>query len=154
MSPGTAPRPIAPEHALVVAGCSRRKHPSESHVPALELYAGGIAPQLRARLGALPPYRARIRFLSAEHGLVHADTPLLPYDRHMTARRRTELERVVGEQVRREWEPSGPATVLVVADAAYLPLLCAVPSGIRVRWIPDPHGWAQAAAVLDSWRWP
>jgi hypothetical protein len=68
---------------MVIVGCTARKALAPEPLPALELYNGGCVPPLRARLGGDPRLRARVRFLSAEHGLVTADTPLRTYDRRL-----------------------------------------------------------------------
>ncbi|KWW97746.1 hypothetical protein TH66_19905 [Carbonactinospora thermoautotrophica] len=143
---------------LVIAGCSRRKTPTRVPVPALELYQGGIAPQLRRRLGARPEFRERIRFLSAEHGLITADQRLLPYDRPLTAARAVELRPRMAEAIADEFAARGvPEHVLIVAEPLYLVLLAdllAHPARPLLHWIPDPRDWPRAAAVLDAWRWP
>ncbi len=72
---------------MVIAGCSRRKLQTAVPVPALDLYQGGCIPALRARARETGWLRSRTWILSAEHGLVHANTPLLPYDRRMDGQR-------------------------------------------------------------------
>ncbi|MEW2401369.1 DUF6884 domain-containing protein [Streptomyces sp. NPDC046862] len=143
---------------LILAGCSRRKTPTDTPVPALELYAGGIAPQLRARVGHLPDLRQRVFFLSARHGLVDANTSLLPYDQALTAEQANALRPEVSRRLRWRLDELGaPARLLVVAEPLYLVLVADVLADDDrplVHWIPDPHGWPQAAAVLDEWNWP
>ncbi|MFJ1707148.1 hypothetical protein [Kitasatospora sp. NPDC088346] len=143
---------------LLIAGCSRRKAEEPRPVPALERYTGGIAPQLLARFAGHPPARGRIRFLSAEHGLVHADDPLAPYDRRLTRERAVQLRPIVAAQLRHDFAATGtPRRVLLVLEPDYLiPLadLLALPERPVVQWVSDPRGWPQAAAVLDEWRWP
>lgn len=143
---------------MVIVGCTARKTSARGPVPALELYNGGCVPTLRARLGADPRLRARVRFLSAEHGLVSADTPLHPYDRPLDPDRVAELRPEVMAALDREMSTDGiPAEVLVVAEPLYLVLLAdllALPARPRLHWISDPaHGWSQARAVLDDWGW-
>ncbi len=124
----------------------------------MELYQGGCVSTLRARLGGQLRLRARVRFLSAEHGLVTADTPLHPYDRALDLARAVELRPVVMAALNREMTTHGvPREVLVVAEPLYLVLLAdllALPARPLVHWIPDhAHGWPQASAVLDGWGW-
>ncbi|MET8981651.1 DUF6884 domain-containing protein [Streptomyces sp. NPDC004539] len=149
-------RPLPSTLALV--GCSRTKTPTRSPLPALELYAGGIAPQLRTRVGHLPDLRRRVCFLSARHGLVDADTPLLPYDQALTAERADRLRPEVHRLLRPRLDALGaPARLLVVAEPLYLVLVADILADRDrplVHWIPDPHGWPQASAVLDDWNWP
>lgn len=143
---------------MVIIGCTARKALTPGPLPALELYNGGCVPSLRARLGADPRLRARVRFLSAEHGLITADTPLHTYDRPLDLDRAAELRPAVTAALRREMTTGGvPREVLVVVEPLYLVLLAdllALPARPRLHWIPDPgHGWAQARAVLDQWGW-
>jgi hypothetical protein len=143
---------------MVIVGCTARKALTPEPLPALELYEGGCVPSLRARLGGQPQLRARVRFLSAEHGLVTADTPLRPYDRPLDPARAAQLRPVVMAALHREMTTDGvPHEVLVVAEPLYLVLLAdllALPARPLLRWIPGhAHGWSQASAVLDDWGW-
>src|SRR5690606_6708446 len=102
---------------LVIVGCSAEKTPTDGPLPALELYDGGCVPPLRARLGDDARLRARVRFLSAQHGLVTADTPLRPYDRPLDPERATVLRPHVMAALHQEMEAAGvPSEVLVVAE--------------------------------------
>jgi len=151
------PPPAGPLAArLVIAGCSRRKQASAVPVPALELYEGGCIPWLRARLGGCPQLRRRVRIVSAEHGLLEADSPLLPYDRLLDAGRARQLAAAVTAALARDWAGSGaPGEVLVIAEPLYLvPLAALLATPARVHWVPDPRDTAQAARVLDQWGWP
>ncbi|MDH6144141.1 hypothetical protein P3T35_006178 [Kitasatospora sp. GP30] len=143
---------------LLIAGCSRRKAPERRPLPALERYTGGIAPHLRTRFAGHRTARDRIRFLSAEHGLVHADTLLTPYDRQLTPAHADRLRPLVAEQLTREFKAEGvPDRVLLVLEPLYLvPLadLLEHPGRPTLHWVHDPRGWAETAAVLDEWRWP
>jgi len=139
---------------LVIAGCSAEKATCTGLLPAIDLYDGGCVPPLRARLGPVPALRARVRFLSAEHGLVTADTPLRGYDRPLDPRRAAELR----PQVTRQLAAGGvPGDILLIAEPLYLVLiadLLALRRRPRIHWIPDHRsGWPQAAAVLDRWGW-
>ncbi len=161
----TAPPALtwAPDHPvagrLVVVGCTRRKTATQTPVPALALYQGGCVPQLRARFGHRLDLRARVRILSAEHGLVDADTPLLPYDRALTAERAAQLRPGVGARLLAEFATHGvPRAMLVVAGPLYLRLLSDVFMATprpALEWFADPAAdWDHAAAVLDRWGWP
>lgn len=146
--------PVLP---LVIVGCSAEKTPAPRPLAALELYNGGCVPALRARLGHQPHLRARVRFLSAMHGLVTADTPLSSYDLPLDAARADALRPQVAERLHAELTARLPSNVLVIAEPLYLVLLAdllALPERPRVHWVPDhAHGWPQAAAILDSWHW-
>ena len=141
---------------LLIAGCSRRKTATAVPVPALELYQGGCIPALRARAGTRRSLRGRIRILSAEHGLVTADTPLLPYDRELDAGRAAQLLPAVARAIAGAGIRAGQGTeLLVIAGPAYLALVAAaLPAGTPAVWVPDPYDWARAAVVLDRWGWP
>ena len=150
---------------LVIAGCSRRKLATAMPVPALELYQGGCVPALRARLGAHPSCRRRVRILSAEHGLVGADTALLPYDRPLTLERAVALQPAVLAALTPELSltpdgPPGQVELLALLEPLYLVPLAGVlalpgPGRPRIHWVPDPtEGWPAAAAILDAWGWP
>jgi len=160
----TRPGPARPTGAdqdtsrLVIVGCSANKATTAGPLPALELYDGGCVPPLRARLGGQPRLRARVRFLSAEHGLVTADTLLHPYDRPLDGQRAVELRPHVASALGRDMAAHGvPEEILLVAEPLYLVLLAdllALPARPRVQWIPDhANGWPQARAVLDDWGW-
>jgi hypothetical protein len=143
---------------LIIVGCSAEKTPTDQALPAMDLYDGGCVPPLRARLGHLPDRRAHVRFLSAQHGLVTADTPLRTYDRALDPVRAHELRHVVAQQLQTEFAAKGvPDSILLVAEPLYLVLIAdlfAMPERPRVHWIPDhAHGWPQAATILDEWGW-
>ncbi len=144
---------------MVIVGCSRRKTATTVPVAALDLYQGGRVPRLRARIAGRADLRARIWILSAEHGLVHADTPLLPYDRHMTPARAEELRTRIGATVGAVISAGGgPEMVLAVAEPLYLLALADLPAILSphpVHRIADTgEGWAQAETLLTAWSWP
>jgi hypothetical protein len=142
---------------MVIAACSARKTATTSQVPAFELYQGGCVPPLRERVGHDPRLRGRVRFLSAEHGIIGADTLLLPYDRALDPRRAAELRPAVTRALVADFTKAGfPRQVLVIAEPTYLILLAdLLAAGIPMHWVPDVRaGWAEAAAVLDGWGWP
>ncbi|GAA4198117.1 hypothetical protein GCM10022252_48020 [Streptosporangium oxazolinicum] len=132
---------------LIIVGCSRRKLDTATPVAALELYLGCCFPQLRGRIASSPRHRVRVLILSALHGLITADTPLLPYDVRMTPERATELR---------------AACTAVLADIPRSETLLLMEHGYSRalpdragRLIADPVGsWPEVATVLDSWGWP
>jgi len=145
--------------SIVIAGCSRRKTSAGEPVPALDLYQGGCIPALRACAEAKPGLRSRIWILSAEHGLLHADTPVLPYDRRMDPARAAWLRPAVRQCLHAECGRNGrPLEVLVIAEPLYqlaLADLGALVGPDRVRWVSDPaRDWGTAEAVIDSWSLP
>lgn len=151
-------RPVADE-TLVIVGCSRRKASTAEPIAALDLYQGGVVPRLRARVAGQPALRRRIRIISAEHGLVHANTRLLPYDRHLNRARARELRPAVNTTIRQEAVMGrAPTHVLVVAEPPYQRILLDLPvilAPAHVEWIDDPAtGWSAADAILTDWSWP
>lgn len=141
---------------LVIAGCSRRKAATQAPVPALELYQGGGIPWLRARIGHDIRLRGRIRILSAGHGLLPADRPLLPYDRRMDRERAAQLVPEVTAVLASDWACAGrPQEILVIAEPLYLvPLTAILATPSRVHWVADPYDSAAAGRVLGQWGWP
>jgi hypothetical protein len=142
---------------MVIAGCSRRKLQTAVPVPALDLYQGGCIPALRARAQETGWLRSRTWILSAEHGLVHADTPLLPYDRRMDGQRAAQLRPAASRHLRDEFTRRGiPREVLVIAEPLYqliLADLASLAGAERVRWVSDPaREWDKASAVISAWR--
>ncbi len=80
------------DRRLLVLSCSERKSRGTVPLPAWHVYDGNlfrICKGLLAR-GAWPP-DVGVRILSAEHGLIRPDTPILPYDRRMTPDRAGQL---------------------------------------------------------------
>lgn len=142
---------------MVIAGCSRRKLQTAVPVPALDLYQGGCIPALRALTRETCWLRSRTWILSAEHGLLHADAPLLPYDRRMDEQRAALLRTGACRHLREEFRQRGfPREVLVVAEPLYqlaLADLVSLAGADRVRWVDDPdREWAKASAVISTWR--
>ncbi|MGI5213819.1 DUF6884 domain-containing protein [Plantactinospora sp. CA-290183] len=147
----------ATQRRLVIVCCCAKKADTLVPIPALDLYQEGPVPQLRARVGHRPDLRSRIRVLSAEHGIVGADTPLLPYDRPLDMDRAVVLRPAVTRALWREMHVNGvPEEVLVAVEPLYLVLLAdllAVP-GVRIRWITDPMAdWSATESVLKEWGW-
>jgi hypothetical protein len=143
----------------VIVGCSRRKTPTTVPVPAFDLYQGGRVPDLRACLAGRPDLRRRVWIISAEHGLIHADTLLLPYDRRLDAARAFALRPKVARVARADLAAGGPPReVLVVAEPLYLLALADLPDVLApspVHWIDDPAGgWQRAEKILTTWSWP
>lgn len=141
---------------LAIVGCSRRKLATSVPVAALDLYQGGCVPWLRSRLASAPHLRVRVRILSAQHGLLHADHPVLPYDRPLDPERAAEILPLVTDALAREWAVDGaPREVLVVAEPLYLvPLAAILATPAIVHWVPDPYDTDTAGRVLRRWGWP
>ncbi|MGH3887383.1 MAG: DUF6884 domain-containing protein [Pseudonocardiaceae bacterium] len=144
-----------PARRVIIVGCSARKLRTTTAVAALDLYEGWCVPRLRAHADGNPGLRAHILVLSAKHGLIPAQTPLLPYDQPLTPHRVADLR----PQIHRAWVQQTQHAVvgelLLLLEPAYLELIA--PSLLRhpptvAYWIPDPtRAWEHATAVLDRW---
>lgn len=144
---------------VVIAGCSRRKSPSVGPLPALDLYEGGCIPALRACAGRAPGLRRRIWILSALHGLLHAEDPVLPYDKRMDPERAAQLRPAIRQRLETDWARSGaPSAILVIAEPVYqlaLADLGMLADRGQVHWVSDPAGdWDTAEAILSTWSLP
>ena len=76
---------------LLILACSRRNLLDDGPLPAVERYDGPAFRILRRFLRERPSEAPDVLILSAEHGLIAQDTPILAYDREMTAARAREL---------------------------------------------------------------
>lgn len=78
--------------ALLVQGCSKSKTNPDEPVPALDLYSGFFFKIIKKAIrdGEFDA-RLDISILSAEHGLINAETHIEWYDRKMNQNRATEL---------------------------------------------------------------
>ncbi|MEV6849245.1 DUF6884 domain-containing protein [Actinoplanes sp. NPDC051411] len=157
------PLPIRPrstdpiDSRLIIVACCERKRPTDRPIPALQLYDDGCIPALRTRLGHHARLRGRIRILSARHGLVHADTPLLPYDQALTPAVADQIRAQVNAALARDFSATGtPSEALIIVEPLYLiPLADLLTVGARIHWIPNYFtGWPEASAILDTWSWP
>lgn len=142
---------------LLIVGCTRRKAMVAEPVPAYQLYHGGLVPALRDRLGARSVHWDRVRFLSAQHGLIPATRALAPYERRLTADRTAYLSRLVADQFRADDLIPDPDPVLVVAEPPYWALLTPAfthRTPTLCHWISDVRGgWPQVASILGTWGW-
>lgn len=147
--------PVPVERGLIIAGCSRRKKPTEKPIPALDLYEGGCIPGLRDRLGNDTRFRQRIRIISALYGLLHADSPVVHYDRRLTNLADADaLRQHVAPHLNDQL--AAVTHVLALVEPLYLFALEPVVhrlDAIRLYWIAAPRDWHRAAAVLDTWGW-
>jgi hypothetical protein len=144
---------------LLIAGCSLRKRAACGPVTALELYEGGIIPQLRFRIGHLPVLRRRVRILSAKYGLISADHPAEPYDLILDPDGADRLRPAIEAALHQEFERDGtPDEVLVVAEPLYVSLVSGYltnhPERPPLRTVTDPRDWRTPSTVLDMWGWP
>ncbi|MGH3807618.1 MAG: DUF6884 domain-containing protein [Pseudonocardiaceae bacterium] len=146
-----------PARHVVIVGCSARKLPTTTPVAALDLYQGWCVPQLRAYIHRRAGLREHILVLSGKHGLIHADTPLLPYDQQLTPQRVADLRPDVHQAWVQQTRRMAVSELLLLLEPAYLgligPSLLSDPP-TAAHWIPDPtQAWEHAIAVLERWGW-
>jgi hypothetical protein len=159
MTPTPTPR-VAPEHGLIIINCSQRKLTTSVPVPAWDLYQGACVPQLRAQFAGDPAHRARVRILSAQHGLLHPDDPINTYDRRLeTAAEAIRLhEQTVRAHLDAEFAMA-PALrqVLIIVEPLYLLALQRLYDHLnrlaQVVIIPNPGAWQDGLTVLRQWGW-
>lgn len=85
---------------LLIISCSQRKRPDPGLLPAVDRYDGPAFRVLRRYLRGNPANPPDIHILSAEFGLIPADTPIPVYDRRMTTSRARELRDVTATAFR------------------------------------------------------
>ncbi|MEV4734250.1 hypothetical protein [Saccharopolyspora sp. NPDC049426] len=121
----------------------------------MDLYEGGCIPGLRDRLGDDARFRQRIRIISALYGLLHADSPVVHYDRRLTNLADADaLRQHVAPHLNDQL--AAVTHVLALVEPLYLFALGPVVhrlDAIRLYWIAAPRDWHRAAAVLDTWGW-
>ncbi|GLZ37892.1 DUF6884 domain-containing protein [Actinokineospora sp. NBRC 105648] len=146
---------IAALEGLIIVSCSRRKLVSSRPVPALDLYQGALTPHLREHLPI--GYRSRVRIVSAEHGLLHADEPIESYDHKLCVPAEAERLRArVTPRLAVDLSSLALRHVLVVLDPMYMAAVASLfdyapPLGLTV--MPHAGDWIGAAAVLARWGW-
>ncbi|MFD9963976.1 DUF6884 domain-containing protein [Amycolatopsis sp. NPDC058986] len=151
--------PLAPDQGLIILNCSRSKLDTTAPIPALDLYQGACVPQCREHFAAVPTRRARIRILSAAHGLLRPDEQISTYDRRLTTR--TDAlrlhERTVAEQLDTELANT-PALqhLLIIVEPLYLLALQSMfdhLNRLHIAIVPDPRAWRDGRAHLRRWGW-
>lgn len=79
---------------LLIVSCSDAKTFDVEPIPAIRRYDGPLWQTLRSTLSSIPASAwPSIAALSAEHGLIEANTPIADYDRRMNEARAAELAR-------------------------------------------------------------
>src|SRR5262249_26119216 len=69
---------------LVLVATTHQQAETSGPVGALDLYDSPTVAAIRDRLGGIPPYRRRLRLLSARYHVVHPDQNLIPYRHPLT----------------------------------------------------------------------
>lgn len=159
LRPPTSPV-LTPEQGLIILNCSRQKLVTSAPIAALELYQGACVPRAREHFAHDPDRRARIRVLSAAHGLLRPETPISTYDhRLMTRAEAVRLhERTVAAQLDSELaEAPSLRHLLILVEPLYLLALQRVFDHLdrfdQIAIIPDPWGWQDGLTYLRRWGW-
>ncbi|EHR48394.1 hypothetical protein SacmaDRAFT_0078 [Saccharomonospora marina XMU15] len=153
-------RILAPDQGLIILNCSREKLVTSAPVAALDLYQGACVPQARDHFAADPSRRARIRILSAAHGLLRPEKAISTYDHRLTNRVDAVRlhERTVSGQLDAELaETPSLRHLLIVVEPLYLLALQRVFDHLdrfdQIAVIPDPWGWWDGLTYLHQWGW-
>jgi hypothetical protein len=109
-------------HLLILA-CSATKRPNAGLLPAIERYNGPTWRTLRAALRQPRDTPLSILVLSAEFGLITADTEIANYDRRMTPARASELRPQVAGSVREHLAGRSFEATFINLGRDYLPAL-------------------------------
>lgn len=153
-------RNLAPDKGLIILNCSREKLVTSVPIAALELYQGACVPNAREHFGADPARRARIRILSAAHGLLRPENAISTYDHRLTNRAEAVRlhERTVSAQLDAELaETPSLRHMLILVEPLYLLALQRVFDHLdrfdQIAIIPDPWGWRDGLTYLQQWGW-
>ena len=143
----------------IIVGCSKRKRASQEPLAALDLYEGGCVPWIRRRADMQAHLRECVFILSAQHGLLGANDPILPYDHPLSLNRAGELRSLVWQAVQeRILMPLMPAHLLIIAEPLYFLLLAdmlAYTNRPLLHWIPDlSTNLTEVESMLNEWGWP
>jgi hypothetical protein len=153
-------RILTPDQGLIILNCSREKLVTSAPIAALDLYQGACVPHAREHFAADPARRARIRILSAAHGLLRPENPITTYDHRLT--NRTEAvrlhEQTVAEQLDAELaETPSMRHMLILVEPLYLLALQRLFDHLdrfdQIAIIPDPWGWQDGLTYLRRWGW-
>ena len=157
------PRParvLLPDEGLIILNCSRSKLVTSSPIPALELYQDACIPHAREHFTHNPVLRARIRILSAAHGLLRPDEPISTYDRRLRTRadaRRLHEQTVSGQLEAELAETRALRHLLIIVEPLYLLALQHVFDRSdrleHLAIVTNPWGWQDGLEHLRRWGW-
>lgn len=153
-------RTLAPEQGLIILNCSREKLVTSTPIQALELYQGACVPHRREHFAPDAARQARIRILSAAHGLLHPEDPISTYD-HRLADKAEALrlhEQTVSAQLDAELaETPSLRHLLIIVEPLYLLALQRLFDHLdrldQIVIIPNPWAWQDGLAQLCRWGW-
>jgi hypothetical protein len=114
---------------LLIISCGATKRHDSGLLPAIQRYDGPPYRSLRASLRELAEARRpAIRILSAEFGLIAAETPIPDYDRRMTPARAQELRDQVRRSLGLALGHGGYVRTFISLGADYWPALALDPT--------------------------
>lgn len=138
------------DRRLLILACSERKAHGVVPLPAWHVYHGNLFRVCKALLarGAWPT-DIGVRILSAEHGLIRPDTPILPYDRRMTPDRARQLRGWASNLSLAVFEEQAGEVYLAMGATYRIAVHGLFPGYVRVTDGGAEIGMMQAA--LKSW---
>lgn len=139
---------------LLILGCSKAKTAHDGLIPAIERYDGPAFRVLRRYLRQRPDPALAVHVLSAEFGLIPADTPIPYYDRQMTTARAEALQPRIDAALDRlrnhvDAAPIDANNLLVVASNPYLSTLTAAHGGLPGHCVARGSQGKKLAALHD-----
>jgi hypothetical protein len=151
---------LTPDQGLIVVNCSRTKLVTSAPVAALELYQGACVPHLREHFATDRARRARIRILSAAHGLLCPEDLISTYDHRLTTKAEALHlhEQTVSRQLDAELaETPSLRHLLIIVEPLYLLALKRVFDHLdrldQIVIIPNPWAWQAGLVYLRRWGW-
>jgi hypothetical protein len=141
----------------LIVSCSRTKVASPEPMPAIQRYDGPAYRVLRKFLAEAPDASRSldVYILSAEFGLIEAETKIPVYNRLMTASRAKELRPHVMDVVQHEISPQGYSEVFLSMSQLYLKAIdgigCLLDSETKV--IASNRTTGQSLTDLKKWLW-
>jgi hypothetical protein len=107
-------------HRLLVISCSKRKRLDSRLMPAIDRYDGPTFRVLRCFLREHPEHAPEVLIISAEYGLLSADSRIPFYNRAINATRAKELRPLVAVDFRRIFSTSGWSRIGICLGKQYL----------------------------------
>ena len=153
-------RALVPDEGLVILNCSRSKLVTSAPIPALELYQGACVPHARDHFATNSARRARIRILSAAHGLLRPDDLIGTYDRRLRTKEdalRLHEQTVAGQLDAELADTPALRYLLLIVEPLYLLALQHVfdrPDQLKhLAIVTSPWAWQDGLEHLRHWGW-
>ncbi len=141
----------------LIVSCSRTKAASPEPMPAIQRYDGPAYRVLRKFLDEAPDASQSldVYVLSAEFGLIEAETEIQAYDRLMTASRAEELHQQVMDAVQKEIGPRNYSEVFLSMSRLYLKAIEGIDRLLdsKTKVITSNRTTGQSLTDLKKWLW-